>query len=86
LWTIIDRLNIDQARTLRDALEMIPLIGEVVPTRKALLVHGTFGSGKSFLIAVIILTFIRLVRLSTETSGEVSDLIAWNVKFIFLRE
>ena len=65
------RLNIDQAHTLRSAINLLPLIGEAPVLDPVCLVHGIFGSGKSFLIAVTILAFVKLIKLSAEQSRSV---------------
>jgi hypothetical protein len=65
------RLNVDQAQTLQSAIGMLPLIGEAPGITPVCLVHGIFGSGKSFLIAVMILTFVQLAKLSSEQSRSV---------------
>ncbi len=83
------RLNMDQAQTLHDAIALLPLLGESISRSKTCLVHGIFGSGKSFLIAVIILTFVKLAKLSSEQSPAVSILFFcrefMNLLFISLK-
>ena len=71
--------------TLRQSIEMLPLVGEPISGNRACLVHGIFGSGKSFLIAVLILTFVKMVKLSTNNSKSVGVLFLFIFKLYLIK-
>lgn len=60
-------LNIDQEKTLRGCVAMIQNPSE--PGQDIVLVHGVFGSGKSYFVAVLILCLIRLFDESDTHAG-----------------
>lgn len=63
-------LNMDQQATLRSCVAILcPGTAAVPDPRPLVLVHGVFGSGKSFFLAVLLLLLIQLFDESDAAEG-----------------
>jgi len=67
-------LNHDQSAALQAVATMLPCVDEVetdasAPTCPVVLVHGVFGSGKSYFVAVLIMFLDEVFAASAEATG-----------------
>ncbi|XP_033643688.1 protein ZGRF1-like isoform X3 [Asterias rubens] len=75
------KLNTDQAKALRRVAKMFQQTSNDNPNPEPVtLIHGVFGAGKSFLLAVIVLFLVKLFKLSEEQNPEaVSQRSPWKL-------
>lgn len=88
-WTVIEgetekmitqfKLNKDQATALYACARMFLSDEEGTECSPVTLIHGVFGAGKSFLLAVVVLLMVKLFEIS-ETSPEArSSSVNWKI-------